>query len=72
GKPFDGYYTQREIKEIFSYARNLHITVVPEIEMQGHASAAIAAYPCLGSTDEKIKVHCTFGVKISAFIVADP
>lgn len=61
GKPFDGYYTQREIKEIVSYARNLHITVVPEIEMPGHASAAIAAYPWLGSTDEKIKVPCTFG-----------
>lgn len=55
GKPFDGYYTQREIKEIVSYARNLHITVVPEIEMPGHASAAIAAYPWLGSTDEKSK-----------------
>lgn len=72
GKPFDGYYTQREIKEIVSYARNLHITVVPEIEMPGHASAAIAAYPWLGSTDEKIKVPCTFGVKNSAFNVADP
>lgn len=63
---------QREIKEIVSYARNLHITVVPEIEMPGHASAAIAAYPWLGSTDEKIKVPCTFGVKNSAFNVADP
>ena len=40
--------------------------------MPGHASAAIAAYPWLGSTDEKIKVPCTFGVKNSAFNVADP
>lgn len=72
GKPFDGYYTQREIKEIVSYARNLHITVVPEIEMPGHASAAIASYPWLGTTGKQIKVPCNFGVHYNAYNVADP
>lgn len=70
GKPFEGFYTQRDIKEIVSYAQKLYITVVPEIEMPGHASAAIAAYPWLGSTNEKISVPCSFGVQNSAFNVA--
>ena len=44
---YGGYYTQDEVKEIVAYAANRHITVVPEIEMPGHASAAIAAFPIL-------------------------
>lgn len=42
-----GFYTQQEVKEIVQYASDRHITVIPEIEMPGHASAAIAAYPFL-------------------------
>ena len=42
-----GYYTQEEIKEIVKYAKDRFINVIPEIEMPGHASAAIAAYPQL-------------------------
>lgn len=42
---YKGYYTQEEIKQIVAYAATKYITVVPEIEMPGHASAAIAAYP---------------------------
>ena len=42
-----GYYTQEQIKEIVQYAADRYITVIPEIEMPGHASAAIAAYPQL-------------------------
>jgi hexosaminidase len=42
---YGGYYTQSDIREIVEYARNRHITVVPEIEMPGHSSAALAAYP---------------------------
>ncbi len=45
GKPVSGFYTQAEIKEIVQYASQRHITVVPEIEMPGHAQAALAAYP---------------------------
>ncbi len=44
---YGGFYTQDEAKEIVRYATSKYITVVPEIEMPGHASAAIAAYPQL-------------------------
>jgi hexosaminidase len=50
---YGGYYTQEEAKEIVQYAEDRHITVVPEIEMPGHASAAIAAYPYLSCFPEK-------------------
>jgi hexosaminidase len=40
-----GYYTQEEVKQVVAYAASKYITVIPEIEMPGHASAAIAAYP---------------------------
>ncbi len=46
-KPYDGYYTQEQIKEVVAYAKERYIEVIPEIEMPGHASAAIAAYPWL-------------------------
>jgi hexosaminidase len=42
---YGGYYTQDDLREIVAYARGKHITVVPEIEMPGHASAALAAFP---------------------------
>ena len=45
--PYGGYYTQEEIKEVIEYAKQRYITVIPEIEMPGHGSAAIAAYPWL-------------------------
>jgi hexosaminidase len=44
---YGGYYTQAEIKEVVKYAADRYITIVPEIEMPGHSSAAIAAYPQL-------------------------
>jgi hexosaminidase len=44
---YGGYYTQEEVKEIVKYAAQRHITVIPEIELPGHASAAIASYPFL-------------------------
>lgn len=52
GKPvrYGGFYTKAEIRDIVAYAAARHITVVPEIEMPGHATAAIAAYPQLGSS----------------------
>ncbi len=45
GKKYGGFYTQKQIKEIVKYATERFITVIPEIEMPGHSSAAIAAYP---------------------------
>ena len=57
-----GFYTQKEIKEIIDYAADRYITIVPEIEMPGHAQAAIASYPELGCTGEKVKVRTTWGI----------
>ncbi|MCX6926657.1 MAG: beta-N-acetylhexosaminidase [Verrucomicrobia bacterium] len=42
---YGGYFTQEDIRELVAYARGRHITIVPEIEMPGHASAALAAFP---------------------------
>lgn len=50
GKPYGGFYTQDQIKEIVTYAKQRYITVVPEIEMPGHATAALATYPELSCT----------------------
>ena len=63
GKVHEGYYTQKEIKEIIEYAQSLHIQIIPEIEMPGHSSAVIAAYPEFGTTKKQIKVPCSFGVQ---------
>jgi hexosaminidase len=52
-KPYGGFYTQEEIKEVVQYAKERHIDVIPEIEMPGHSSAAIAAYPWLSCFPEK-------------------
>ncbi|MEV6206038.1 beta-N-acetylhexosaminidase [Kitasatospora sp. NPDC051914] len=50
-RPHGGYYTQDDLREIVAYAAKRHITVVPEIDLPGHAQAALAAYPELGNTD---------------------
>lgn len=46
-KHYGGFYTQEEVKDIVAYATERHVTVIPEIELPGHSSAAIAAYPSL-------------------------
>ncbi|WP_207423123.1 beta-N-acetylhexosaminidase [Desertivirga brevis] len=60
--PHGGFYTQEQIKEVVKYAADRYITVVPEIEMPGHASAALTAYPYLGCTGGPYKVQETWGV----------
>jgi hexosaminidase len=57
-----GYYTQQQIKEIVQYATDRYITVIPEIEMPGHSTAALASYPYLGCTKGPYKVMDTWGV----------
>lgn len=59
---YGGFYTQEQVKEIVSYASTRGVTVVPEIEMPGHARAAIAAYPELSCTKEKLPVEGLWGV----------
>ncbi len=55
-KYYGGFYTQKQIKEIVQYAKDRFVTVIPEIEMPGHASAAIAAYPQLSCFPEESTV----------------
>ncbi|MDB5147153.1 MAG: beta-hexosaminidase [Mucilaginibacter sp.] len=62
GKRYGGYYTQDEVKEIVRYATQRHITVIPEIEMPGHALAALAAYPQLGCTGGPYKTATYWGI----------
>ncbi len=56
GKRYGGFYTQEEIKEIVRYAQERFVTIVPEIELPGHAQAAIAAYPELGCAGQPVEV----------------
>ncbi len=72
GVPHEGFYTQEEIKEIIAYASERQITIVPEIEMPGHASAAIAAYPWLGTIGLLKEVPVVFGKLPDSYNVADP
>lgn len=56
------YYTQEDIKEIVAYAKELNIEIIPEIDMPGHLTAAIACYPELSCTKEKLEVANRWGV----------
>lgn len=62
GVPHGGFYSQEEIRALVTYAAERHITIVPEIEMPGHSQAAIAAYPELGCTADKLDVATRWGV----------
>jgi hexosaminidase len=60
--PYCGFYTQDQVREIVRYAGERHITVVPEIDIPGHAQAAVATYPRLGSVDGPTRVSSEWGV----------
>jgi len=62
GKPYGGYYTQNEIKEIVKYAQDRFITIIPEIDMPGHMLAALKVYPELGCTGGPYEVATQWGV----------
>ncbi len=62
GNKYGGYYTKEELKEIVKYAEERHITVIPEIELPGHAQAALAAYPEYSCRGENIDVANDWGV----------
>jgi hexosaminidase len=61
GVPHEGAYTRAELERIVAYAAERHITVVPEVDLPGHAQAAIAAYPELGS-GEPTEVRTRWGI----------
>jgi hexosaminidase len=73
GRPrlYGGFYTQDQVRAIVAYAAARNITIVPEIDMPGHASAAIAAYPQLGVTGKPATVPADWGVYESLFNVEE-
>nr|WP_321230406.1 family 20 glycosylhydrolase [uncultured Psychroserpens sp.] len=71
GKRYGGFYTQEEVKDVVAYAQSQHVTVIPEIEMPGHAQAAISAYPNLGCTGEQVDVAQKWGVFDEIFCSKD-
>ena len=68
-KPYGGYYTQQQVREIVAFAATRHVQIVPEIDMPGHAQAALAAYPELGSIDShpSLPVSAKWGVHSHLF-----
>ncbi len=61
-EPEGGYYTRDEIRDVVAYCASLGIDVVPEIDMPGHVSAVLAAYPELGCTGKPIEIQTTAGI----------
>ncbi len=61
-RPYCGFYTQDQVREVVAYAAARHITVVPELDIPGHATAAIAAYPELGTIDTPLVPSNEWGV----------
>lgn len=62
GEPYGGYYTRADIEEVVAYARERFVTIVPEIEMPGHAMAVLAAYPELSCTGGPFTVQTRWGI----------
>jgi hexosaminidase len=73
GEPrlYGGYYTQKTVRALVAYAALRHVLIVPEIEMPGHASAAIAAYPALGTVALNA-VPADWGVYEHVFNLSEP
>ena len=66
---YGGFYTQEQVREIVAYAAARYVTIVPEIDVPGHASAAIAAYPQLGVTGKPAAVPADWGIYQNLFNV---
>ena len=62
GKPYGGFYTQDQIREVIAYAADRFVTIIPEIDLPGHQQAALAAYPELGCTGGPYEVWTQWGV----------
>ncbi|MFK2872449.1 family 20 glycosylhydrolase [Dyella lipolytica] len=73
GEPvrYGGFYTQDQIRDVVAYAAARHITVVPEIDMPGHAQAAVASYPQIGVTGKRPPVSVDWGVNPYLYNVDD-
>ena len=62
GVRYGGYYTQAELKALVQYAADRYITIVPEIEMPGHATALLASYPELSCSSGSFEVVRDWGI----------
>lgn len=62
GKPYGGFYTQDEIRDIVAYAGERFINIIPEIDLPGHMLAALSAYPEFGCTGGPYEAAATWGV----------
>lgn len=72
GVPVEGFYTQDEIRDVVAYAKARKINVIPEIELPGHSSAALAAYPEFGCKQNyEYKVQMTWGIFKEVFCPTD-
>ena len=69
---YGGFYTQDDIREVVTYAAARHITIVPEIEMPGHAVAALAAYPQFSCDGGPYSTDVKAGVNNGVFDPANP
>ena len=67
GTPYGGIFTQDEVREVVRYATERYIEVIPEIEMPGHAVAALATYPHLGCSGGPYEVRTTWGISKEVF-----
>lgn len=72
GKRHGGFYTQERIREIVAYAKERYIEIIPEIDLPGHTSAVLAAYPQLGCEDKEYKVANRWGVIRDVLCAGNP
>ncbi len=72
GTPHEGYYSREDVREIVAFAAAHHVNVVPEIDMPGHAQAAVAAYPEIGCHARPLEVSTTWGVHETLFSPGEP
>lgn len=71
GKPYGGYYTQDELRDVIDYAAKRHITIIPEVDLPGHMQAALTAYPELGCTGGPYEVRTIWGVSQDVLCVGN-
>lgn len=71
GKPYGGYYTQDELRDVIDYAAKRHITIIPEVDLPGHMQAVLTAYPELGCTGGPYEVRTIWGVSQDVLCVGN-
>ena len=72
GKPYGGFYTQDEIRDVIAYAQERFITIIPEIDLPGHQQAALATYPELGCTGGPYDVWQQWGISDDVICAGNP